>query len=203
MNCREVARTLAVPSDGADPAELQRHLAVCGRCAAEVEAARRLDAAWAATRPAEPSPAVWDRTWAGVAAALEAPATIALRGPAAAGSGRRWLGSAVAVALIAQAAAVMLGIGLWLSRGGGQGKAAPADAIAQAQVEGRGQVVEFEVEPGSTLFLELDETGGRVVCRPRTVSTEELVTFDSEGVLPTEMASLADLQLLNAAEGLE
>src|SRR5262245_40663680 len=107
MNCREVARELAAPSAGADLAELQGHLATCPRCAGAAEAARRLDRVWAATRPAEPSATAWDRLWAKVAAAAEAPATISLA--EALPSRRRWLGPAVGLALIAQAAAVVLG----------------------------------------------------------------------------------------------
>lgn len=195
MNCREVARELTAPIPEVDPAAFQSHLAACPRCAATAGSVRQLDRVWSATRPPELSPAAWDRTWTAVTAALEAPATIAL---ASARPARPWLGPLVAAALVAQAAAVVIAAGVLLSRGGLVNGSSDV-----AQVEGRGQVVEFNVEPGSTLFLELDEAGGRVVCTPRSVSTYELVTFDSEGVPPTEMAGVADLLLFNGAEGLE
>jgi hypothetical protein len=197
MHCREVARELASPSAGADLAELQRHLATCGRCATEAELARRLDRVWTATRPAEPSAAAWDRLWTAV---TDAPATIPLAD--ARPSRRRWLGPAVGIALIGQAAAVVLGVGVLLSRGG-----TPERRVEVVQVPAPAtvptQVFVFDVEPGATLFLELDDTGKEVVCRPRSISTDELVAFDSEGVPPTEMAGLFDVVLLNYMEGME
>jgi hypothetical protein len=198
MNCREFARELATPTDGIDPAELQRHLGDCPRCAAESDAARQLDRLWAATRPAEPSPAAWGRLWDSVTTALDAPATIPLAGER---PRRRWLGPVIATALIAQAAAVILAVGLLVS-GQASTKSGPGPI---ARVEGSGQIVVFNVEPGDTLFLELEESGDgdTVVCTPSRISTEDLVTFDSEGVSePTEMAGLAGVDILNAMESM-
>jgi hypothetical protein len=199
MHCREVARELASPSAGADLAELQRHLATCGRCAGEAEAARRLDRVWTATRPAEPSATAWERLWTAV---TDAPATIPLAD--ARPSRRRWLAPAVGIALLGQAAAVILGVGLLLSRGG----TAPArvevgQVPAPAPATVPGQNMEFVVEEGHTLFLRLGEADGRIVCWPQNVSTEEMVVFDSEGVPPTDMAALYDFTMLNWAEGAE
>jgi hypothetical protein len=195
MYCREVTRELAAPSAGADLAELERHLATCARCASEAQAARRLDRIWTATRPAEPSAAAWGRLWAAVCRAEESPATLPL---ADARPARRWLAPAVGIALIAQAAAVLLAVGIWLRRSDG-----PAPAVQFVRTAVPGQDVVFNVDPGTTLFLELSEENGSLVCTPRPVSTEDLVTFDSEGVPPTEMAGVADMIMMNAAESLE
>jgi hypothetical protein len=98
---------------------------------------------------------------------------------------------------MAQAAAVVLAVGVLLGR---QGATRPVETVP-ASIPG--QDVVFNVEPGTTLFLELNETDGRLVCTPRQISTDDLVTFDSEGVPPSDIAGLADLLLINGTEGLE
>jgi hypothetical protein len=199
MRCAEVTRELGVPTAGGDPAALARHLASCDRCATRAEAVRRFDTLWNATRPVEPSAAAWERLWANVTLTpREAPDTVPFPAP---GSRRRWLAPVVSLALVAQAAALLIAVGMLLRRNEIRANS-PAPIVAQvAQVPG--QVIEFELEADQTLFLELDESGDRVVCRPKFVPTYELVAFDPEGLPPVDLAFQADLAMLNHFEGME
>jgi hypothetical protein len=190
MRCVDVARELAVPTGAIQPAEIGAHLAACPTCASHAEQVHRLDRIWSATRPADPPAEVWDQLWARVMRAADGadhPATIPLN---AAGRGRRWW----AVAAVAQAAAVLIAVGIFLFGPVRQGASRTPIVVAQT--------FEFELEPGQTLFLELDEHGDRVVCKPRFEDTAELVAFDDTD--PGEPLSLAwDMVVLNNMESSE
>jgi hypothetical protein len=167
MRCADVTRELAVPSGRIDPAAIESHVANCLACAVEAKRAERFDRIWAATQPAEPSPGMWERVWSRVSQAAEAPATI----PIASRRPARW-SKWVAIAAVAQAAAVF-GVAMIVfqqTRGATGTGTSRAVAVAQA--------FEFELEAGQTLFLELDERGDRVLCKPRFENTAELVALD-------------------------
>jgi hypothetical protein len=197
MRCAEVTRELAAPSPGADPAALAHHLDTCPRCAQEAETARRFDRVWAQTRPAEPSPAAWERLWAVVAG--DAPSTIPLVRP---DHRRRWVVPVLSVALAAQAAAMLIAVGILLQRNG-IGAAGPVQRVVEV-VPVPAQNFRFELDDGQTLILELDGSGGQVVCHPRLVSTDDLVAFDpEEGTPAPDIAFQSTLALLNHFEGME
>lgn len=191
MRCPDVARELAGLTQGTDPADLRRHLAECPRCAAEAQIARRFADLWEATRPAEPDAAAWDRLWAGVVQADTSPATVPL-----AASRRGWMGPTLRFALIANAAAILIAAGFLLRRPEGGAK---PPGVAEAPV----RTFECDIKPGLTVFLLFDEENDRIVFQPEGVSTEtDLAAFDSPAPLSSEMAQ-ADLQVLNAMEGME
>ncbi len=197
MRCADVTRELIAPSAGVDASAVARHVASCPECAAREEEARRFDRLWDATRPEEPPVTVWDQLWARVGAGIEAaPAVLHLP---AAPAPRRWLVPALTTALIAQSAAALIVIGVLLNHH----PAAPSVVVQPISTAPRQSVV-FELNTGQTLFLELDESGGRVVCKPQTLDTAELAAFDGEdGPDVYAVASQADMIVLNAMEGME
>lgn len=71
MQCDNVIRELAVPTDDRDSAGLTEHLAQCPSCAAWADRAARFDRLWEATRPAEPTSEIWDTVWAHVASGVD------------------------------------------------------------------------------------------------------------------------------------
>jgi hypothetical protein len=71
MQCDNVRRELAVPTDDRDSAGLTEHLAQCPSCATWADRAARFDRLWEATRPAEPTGEIWDTVWAHVASAVD------------------------------------------------------------------------------------------------------------------------------------
>jgi hypothetical protein len=71
MQCDEVIRELATPSDHRDTAAVTEHLAVCPSCANWSQRALQLDRLWEETRPAEPSLEVWDGVWACIATSID------------------------------------------------------------------------------------------------------------------------------------
>jgi hypothetical protein len=198
------------PGGEVDPATLAEHVASCPACGAWSDASVRLDRLWEATRPAEPGPDAWARLWSEVVAgrapdrdaAIEPepePATLRPAPLAAGRPRRRWLAPALAAAFVAQAAAVFLAA--WVLFRDARPDGAPpiaADAIAAAP-----QSIVFELDEGQTLFLVLDEQGGKVLCQPKLLSTAELVAFDGESPDPYALAFQSDLEMLNAMESLE
>jgi hypothetical protein len=190
MRCAEVTRELAAPTTGAEPADLAQHLASCAGCATYAEAARRLDRVWAATRPALPPADRWETLWANVAMADAATIPFPHRSPR-----RRWVAPVVTFALISQAAALLVAFGMLLRRDATGSSSAP-EAINVVQE------FDFVLKADQTLFLKLDEEGGRVVCEPEFISTSSLANLDSEGPSPTEMAQLVDLDLANFFESM-
>ena len=75
MNCDEVIRELAVPTEDRDSRALAEHLSDCATCADWARRADQLDRLWQLTRPADLSTEVWDSVWSRVTASLDAPAT--------------------------------------------------------------------------------------------------------------------------------
>jgi hypothetical protein len=75
MRCDEVVRELAAPTGNRDREAMAEHLATCSACAEWSRRAENLDRLWGATRPAEPSPEVWDAVWVRIASSLPCPAT--------------------------------------------------------------------------------------------------------------------------------
>jgi hypothetical protein len=214
LTCEIVERELDVPTGSVEPASIAAHLAACDPCAARAEAAARLDAAWHATRPNVPNADTWAALWSHVES--EAPAhALSLRSQAAASSSRHRRWAAVwAVAAVAQVAALAVAY-LILTRPSATSPpvtiaqappaavATPALAPASAPATAPVAQVVYELEPGSTLFLVLDEHADQVVVRPRFVNTAELVAFDGDTPDPVASASQIDMELLNALEGLE
>ena len=73
MRCVDVIRELAAPTDTRDAVGLADHLSRCSSCANWARQAEQLDRLWDLTRPAEPSPEVWDNLWSQVAHSLDNP----------------------------------------------------------------------------------------------------------------------------------
>jgi hypothetical protein len=73
------------------------------------EPATILDRAWAATRPADLSPAEADRLWGGVLQALDQPSTLTMDSPTTSRS-RRFTAVALVTFALAQAAAIVLAV---------------------------------------------------------------------------------------------
>jgi hypothetical protein len=71
MRCVDVIRELAAPTDTRNTVNLADHLSRCSSCANWARQATQLDLIWNTTRPAEPSPDVWDNLWSQVAHSLE------------------------------------------------------------------------------------------------------------------------------------
>jgi hypothetical protein len=133
MQCNEVIRELAVPSDDQDPAALAEHLAGCAACADWVKRAAQFDRLWKATRPPDPTPQAWEAVWARIALSLDSSTPIHIEhpvSPVASRNGltpdvapsaaqpspssrpRPWSFAAVASFGLVQAAAVLLAVGL-------------------------------------------------------------------------------------------
>jgi hypothetical protein len=137
MQCNEVIRELAAPSDDRDSAALAEHLAGCAACSEWAHRASQLDLLWKAARPPDPTSQTWKAVWACIVDSLdsstpahvehsEAPATSRNGStpklapssihPFATPRRRPWLFAAVASFGLAQAAAVLLVVGLaWQS----------------------------------------------------------------------------------------
>jgi hypothetical protein len=191
MRCDEVIRELAVPSGAMDAAAVKEHLATCASCAHQAEGFDRLDRVWEDTRPAEPSERTWNRLWQRVTLAADAPATLPLR------PGHRalrwWF---VAIAAQAAAGVLLVFAPFRTSPQNAQGMA-PAP-LASAP----GPVYEFDIEGGQTLFLEVDEAGDHVVCKPRLETTQELLALDEgENAEPIAVA-IWDMKFFNYMESM-
>jgi hypothetical protein len=133
MQCDEVIRELAVPTDDRDSAALAEHLTGCRSCANWAKRAAQLDLLWEATHPTELSHETWAAVWANLAATLDSstPAdveTLPLFAPSSNGSVagvelplvpnhtssrfRRSTFAAMALLGLGQAAAVILAVSL-------------------------------------------------------------------------------------------
>lgn len=176
--CHDVARLL---SSGADPAgsDLADHLAACPRCAAWAESVAALDATWAATRPAEPPAAAFDRAWA---RAATTPAVLPLRSAA----GR------FPVRALAAAASVLLGLGLgWRLWHGGadSGRDVPPAPVPPASLTP--VAFKFEAEPGETLILHIGPDGRVEADTQDLAGTSETITVAAEFEILNFMESQA------------
>ncbi len=133
MQCAEVIRELAVPTDDRDVAALAKHLRACASCASWAKRTAQLDRLWEATRPTEPSHDTWAGIWANLAALLDSPTpadveTLPISMRSSNGSvarvelpvvpnrvpsrSRPWTFTAIALLGLGQAAAVFLAISL-------------------------------------------------------------------------------------------
>ncbi len=133
MQCDDVIRELAAPSDDRNPAALGEHLAGCTACSEWAKRASQLDRLWDFTRPSEPTPQAWEAVWTRIVEKLDSSTQIHVKHPAAAtvfrnGSTakvapvaaqrsrssrpRPWSFAAVASFGLAPAAAVLLVVGL-------------------------------------------------------------------------------------------
>jgi hypothetical protein len=148
MQCDEVIKELATPTDHQDATALARHIAGCPACAGWANRAVQLDRLWEATRPAEPTPEVWEAVWARIATSLD-PSTstevglsfatrtaVSTNGSPAVANGpskrprhspqsqsgsRPWRLAALGLVSLAQAAAILLAVGLaWHQSGSSQ-----------------------------------------------------------------------------------
>lgn len=194
MNCDEVVRELLVPSGAITGPALEGHLAECALCSQEAEALARLDRAWHATRPAEPSDRSWNRLWYHVTQATETPATLPFRSTVA-DRARRWWFAAIA----AQAAVVVL----FLYAPARPGK---APLVVQNTLPGTvsapAPLYEMEIEAGQTLILEVNENGNQVVCKPRLETTRELLALDESDTAEPVAVAVWDMNLLNGMESI-
>jgi hypothetical protein len=221
MRCDEVIRGLTESGRAFEgPDAMAAHLASCASCARAEREHRHLDAIWAASRPDAPPAGSFETIWAAVSPQVDGPYVLPiLAGTTAVASAttgpatqrpRRWLLPALTVGVLAQAAALLIAVGTLLRPSPtGPSKLAPANnapllAATAAPATAPAQVFEFELEEGQTLFLELGSSGDRVVCRPRFVSTAQLVAFDGEdGPDAFAVAYQADITMLNVMEGMD
>ena len=146
MHCSEIEREIATPDGRVAPEALARHLAVCAPCAAFDSASRRLDRILATTRPAEPTTADFERTWAGVTAIV----------------GAESIGEEVPVVLRLEPATVapLRGRGRWVA-GLGLGLAAAAAILLTVRPFGANPVHaprQGPTEPAPPPFLAMVET---------------------------------------------
>ncbi|MGO9470999.1 MAG: hypothetical protein ACLQIB_43425 [Isosphaeraceae bacterium] len=133
MQCNDVIRELAAPSDDRNFTALAEHLAECAACSEWAKRASQLDRLWEFTRPSDPSPQAWEAVWTrivetvdsstlapvehpGAAAAIRNGSTPkvepALGHPSRSFRRRPWSFAAVASFGLAQAAAVLLVVGV-------------------------------------------------------------------------------------------
>jgi hypothetical protein len=131
MQCDEVIRELAVPTDDGDSAALAEHLANCPSCTSWAKRDAEFDRLWDATRPVEPSSEAWDTVWCHITSSIDSKApeefnaytasTVPLNGSVYAGHtpfgipstssrsrSRNW--AAIGLIGLAQAAAVLLAV---------------------------------------------------------------------------------------------
>ena len=153
MRCEDLTRELASPTGAFPPAEIARHLAACPACDEWSRLAGRLDRAWEATRPLDPSPEMMDALWARVSCELDArkaPVTIQFAAPAR----RRpaWVKSAL---IAAQAAAILVAASLLLLR---RDEVRPFAVVAVADVEpGASDLLKLDVEDDTLSVVRIDK----------------------------------------------
>ena len=171
MRCRDVSRAIAAPNGAISEAKIEAHLAACPRCSGLAEAALRLDRLWEATRPAPPSSAAWDASWAQIEQSLaapepEIPISVPFRAPMSARTiaGRLPIRLAAGFALSA-AAALLVFLNL-------PEPAAPTLVQAGA-IEG-----DFEVPVGQTVLYHVDSDEIEVIQAQPPASSDELTYFD-------------------------
>ena len=161
------------------------------------KSATTLDRLWAATRPAEPSAASWERVWGHVVAGMrETPATVpmsrASRGP------WKW----IALGVVAQAAAVLIAGGIYLQVHPARDNADPEVSVVAGPPA---PMIHFEVNEGQTLIVQVGERADRVFIQPELVDTASLMIADLEDA-PTDPYADAiafSMDILNVMETID
>jgi hypothetical protein len=195
MRCANVIEALAVSNRSTPDPAVAEHLAQCPRCAAWARNDARLTQLWEATRPEEPSPAVWANLWSAVTQALEAAPTqtslassssFRFRSQASSRHWRRWVWGAVAVA---QAAVILLAV--WVvsrPRPGLELAMTPSQVVAEPGAASRAPI---EINAEEIAFLQPDGAGGVKVVR-RDVSDEGSSTVDFAYVLLNNFEAMGE-----------
>jgi hypothetical protein len=193
MRCADVIEALAVSNRSTPDPAVAEHLAECPSCAAWARNDARLTQLWEATRPEEPSPAVWANLWSAVTQALEtAPTQTSLASASRFGlqappqHWRRWVWGAVAVA---QAAAILVAV--WVvarPRPGIELAMTPPQVVAEPQAASRAPI---EINAEEIAFLQPDGTGGVKVVR-RDVSDEGSSAVDFAYVLLNNFEAMGE-----------
>ncbi|GIW89256.1 MAG: hypothetical protein KatS3mg108_3580 [Isosphaeraceae bacterium] len=176
--CDKITRSLSAGADPAGP-ELAPHLAACERCADWAESITALDAAWSATRPAEPPAQLFDQIWS----RIDAQPT---RLPFPAGPSR------AALRRLAAAASILVGLGLaWLWGLSRANPRQPDPRTSPPLATTPAVAYQFEAEPGETLFLHITPDG-RVEADIRDpATTSETITVAAEFEILNFMESQA------------
>lgn len=205
MRCAEAIRELTIPTPGADPGLLARHLADCPDCCSRAAAESAFDRAWDAGRPEPPTERDWQRLWGNVSTAAEIPAVLPLH-PRQGFVTRNayWL----AVAAVAQAAAVLVAAAILLQGGRNVGTASTdpvtGQGVAAQVVSAVAPTYEFEINADQTLILEVGAGGDTIVCKPRWVNTDDLVAYDLEETADPSVEALAfSSDILSTMENLD
>ena len=179
MQCNDVIRQLATPSDDQDSAALAEHLARCTACSNWAERAEQLDRLWLATRPPEPTPQAWEAVWGRIVESLDSstpidfehsPATIVLRAgstpedarttsqPFHSSRRRLWSFATIATFGLAQAAAVLLVVAVaWQAlplTQNGQIATNPDSAVSKvASPATEGALLSVDIEEGNLVVI--------------------------------------------------
>lgn len=160
MRCETVIHELSVPSGKIDPSAIAGHLAACSRCASWSLQNEKLQHVWDATRPVEPSSAMFETIWANALARADAPETIAIS------SAPRWRQWGVVALVAAQAAALLI---------------AGVAALTGTRSSNTASVYDVRGEGGSTLIVSLDGSSGaapKVRLANETGSGTDMVAAD-------------------------
>jgi hypothetical protein len=176
MQCDDVIRELAAPTDEQNSMALAEHLANCASCARWAQRAALLDRLWEATRPPEPTPDTWNAVWSGVSQSLDLPvlngvgsfnsamraldlphdATDSSRQRRPASGSRRWTFAAVVCVGLAQAAAVVMAVGFtWITQSRTpHGQVAVVSKPARLSTVGVRVAGSIEIEEGHVVLIE-------------------------------------------------
>jgi hypothetical protein len=187
MNCDDVIRQLAVPTDDRDSSALAVHLSACPGCAAWARQAEQFERLWELTRPAEPSPEVWDSVWVRVLTSLDSTNRSRLNGVSnqvyQGQSGpspkvdstaephghllpkRLWIG--IGLVGLAQAAAVLLAVTLtWRS----SATSSPSQSRTVTAPDLASATISLEIEEGHLVVIHWDGALGKIEDRTPQVS---------------------------------
>lgn len=148
--CEDLNREPTTTAGEIDRSALAGHLAACPRCAAWAEKDAALSRLWDATRPVEPTDAVW----ADLAARLDSPtkarpASFVLPLP-------RWRRPALLVLVAAQAASVLAAVVLWSAHRRPLDPATPPQTLVQVTTFPQ---AEFEFNQGEFPLIR-EQDGG-------------------------------------------
>jgi hypothetical protein len=216
MQCDEVVRELAVPTDDCDSAALAEHLVSCSACAGWAKRAAQLDRLWATTRPEEPLPEIWDSIWAQVTSSLDSSAPqeseevvvapVSANGSAAKLEGQfaprkplprpnPWRLATIGLVGLAQAAAVFLAVALtWqTSTSSRLGQITDHRKITPSPVP---MAPGVEIEEGRLVVIRVDGPTARVVdLTPEGISwsvDEWLVMLNEVESMPNSVVAMKE-----------